>query len=82
MALGFSGRSVLALAVLLQSTSCFALYMIKVLSSYSPFRLADIPDFVRIEETRSLDPSVVLPMLGFSALVYVASLVAFHRRVP
>ena len=60
----------------------FALYMVKVVSSYSPFRLADIEDFLAIEQSGALDWTVLGPLLLVSAVLYALSLLSFRRRLP
>ena len=69
-------------AMLLFMISQFAIYLIEKVTHYSLFRLADIPVFLRICSSRSLDPATVLPLLCASVLLVVASLIAFERRVP
>ena len=72
----------IALTVLFTTTFLFAIYMIKVVTHYSYYRLCDIEDFVRIEQTRELDWGVLVPLLIASAVLFVASQLAFARRVP
>jgi len=69
-------------AMLLFSIFQFAIYLIEKATHYSLFRLADIPTFIEICDSRSLDVSIVLPLLGASAVFVVASVLAFERRVP
>lgn len=69
-------------AMLLFAIFQFAIYLIERVTHYSLFRLADIPTFIEICSSRSLDPSIVLPLLGVSAIFVIASLLAFERRVP
>jgi ABC-2 type transport system permease protein len=60
----------------------FSIYMIKVMTHWSVFRLADVWVFDRITKTGSLQASLWIPMLAFSAVCLVLSLAAFERRVP
>jgi ABC-type transport system involved in multi-copper enzyme maturation permease subunit len=69
-------------AMLLFTIFEFAIYLIEKVTHWSLFRLADIPQFVKIAERGALDPRLVLPLLGASALFLGASLFAFERRVP
>jgi len=72
----------IALVVLFTTTFLFAIYMIKVVTDYSFYRLSDIRDFVKIENERALDWAVLGPLLAASALLFAVSYVAFRRRVP
>jgi ABC-2 type transport system permease protein len=72
----------IALGVLFGAIFCFALYWIKIVSSYSIYRLADISDFIRIDREQTLDWAIVVPMFLFSAAAYAASFACFRRRVP
>jgi ABC-type transport system involved in multi-copper enzyme maturation permease subunit len=60
----------------------FSIYLVKVLTHWSVFRLADVWVFDRITKTGSLQASLWVPMLVFSAACLFASLRAFERRVP
>ncbi len=71
-----------ALIVLFGTTFSFAIYMVKVVTHWSFYRLCDIEDFVRIDREGSLDWSTLGPLVGASAVLYAASLFAFRRRVP
>ena len=71
----------IALIVLFVSTFEFAIYMVKVVTQWSYYRLADIETFVRID-SEGLALGVVLPLLAVSAALYIGSLAAFRRRVP
>ncbi|HED64186.1 MAG TPA: hypothetical protein ENJ09_01400 [Planctomycetes bacterium] len=71
-----------ALGVIFTSVFCFAIYMVKGLSSYSPFRLADIPEFVEIQHAGRLDPSLTASMLAVVALLYLAAHLSFRKRLP
>ncbi|MEW6072606.1 MAG: ABC transporter permease [Planctomycetota bacterium] len=72
----------IALLVLFLSTFEFAIYMVKVWTQSSLFRLADIQDFVDIESARRLDWAILAPLLACIAVLYAAALFAFRRRVP
>ncbi len=72
----------IALAVLFGTTFSFAIYMVKVVTHWSLFRLCDIDDFVRIDRERALDWSVLLPLFLVGVLLHGASHAAFRRRVP
>ena len=72
----------IALTVLFVTTFMFAIYMIKVVTKYSLYRLCDLGDFIDIETSRTLNWHVLGPLLGVSAVLVAASLAAFRRRVP
>ena len=72
----------IAFVVLFGTTLSFALYMVKVVTHWSLFRLCDIGDFVRIDRERALDGRVLLPLVLASLLLLGASCAAFRRRVP
>ncbi len=72
----------IALFVLFLSTFEFAIYMVKVVTDWSYFRLADIETFVDAARDGRLEVSVVLPLFAAVVVLYVGSLLAFHRRVP
>ena len=72
----------IALIVLFATTFEFAIYMIKVLTHWSLFRLADIEVMIRIADDRALDWGICGPLVGAIAVLFAASLVAFRRRVP
>ena len=71
-----------AFTVLLLAILQFALYMVQTITHWSLFRLADVPRFLRIFQRNALEPGVALPLLAVTALLLVASLAAFRRRVP
>ena len=56
--------------------------MIKVVTHYSMYRLADIEVFVKIESRGGLDPAICAPLVLVSLVFYAASLYAFQRRLP
>ena len=72
----------IALACLFGSTFAFSMYMVKVVTRYSPFRLCDIEDFVRIEGSGTLDYATLAPLALVSVLLFALSAFAFSRRVP
>jgi ABC-2 type transport system permease protein len=72
----------ITLTVLFVTTFLFAIYMVKVVTHYSYYRLCDLEDLVRIDQTRSLDWSTLGVLLAISTTLFAASLLVFHRRVP
>jgi ABC-2 type transport system permease protein len=60
----------------------FSIYMIKVWTHASMFRLADVFVYDRIFATGALDPAICVPLALVSALACVASVLVFERRVP
>ena len=72
----------IAVVVLFVTTLQFAIYMIKVVTHYSLYRLADVEVFVEIEGRGGLDPDLWIPLSVVSAVFYGASLLAFRRRLP
>ena len=72
----------IAILVLFVTTLEFAIYMIKVVTHASLYRLADIEVFVRIADRGALDARVWVPLVGVSGLLFGASVVAFRRRLP
>lgn len=72
----------ITLLVLFLSTFEFAIYMVKVVTDWSYFRLADIKTFVDVARTGRLDAGILLPLLAAVVVLYVVSLFAFRRRVP
>jgi len=77
-----SNPTKIALVLLFLTISGFAIYMIKVVTAWSPYRLCDMEVFLRIDSDGALDLALVLPMLAWSAVLYGTSLFAFRRRVP
>ncbi len=77
-----SNPTKIALGVLLPIGFAYSLYFVKRLTHYSPLRLADMYDFVAIEETQALDWATCGPMLAASVALFVAAQFAFARRVP
>jgi ABC-type transport system involved in multi-copper enzyme maturation permease subunit len=72
----------IALALLFLATFEFALYMIKVVTHTSLYRLADIEVMVGIADRGALDWSRSGPLLLCSALCFVLAQLAFRRRTP
>ena len=72
----------IVLVGLFATTFMFAIYMIKVVTHYSLYRLADIEVFIAIEENGGLDWTICGPLLVATAILYAGSLAAFRRRVP
>ena len=60
----------------------FSIYMIKVWTQFSMFRLADVFVFERIFSTGALDPRICVPLAVVCLVSCAASLRAFERRVP
>jgi len=72
----------IALLVLFTTTFLFAIYMIKVVTDYSFYRLCDIRDFIKIEDERALDWATLGPLLAASGVLFGLSYAVFRRRVP
>jgi ABC-type transport system involved in multi-copper enzyme maturation permease subunit len=72
----------IALLVLFTTTFLFAIYMIKVVTDYSFYRLCDIRDFIKIEDQRALDWTTLGPLLAASVVLFGLSYAVFRRRVP
>jgi hypothetical protein len=72
----------IAVAVLFVATFEFALYMVETVTDWSYYRLGDIEDFVRIDQSGTLDWGVCGPLLGVTLLLFVAAQLAFRRRLP
>ncbi len=72
----------IAVGMLFLTTFQFAIYLVKQATHYSFFRLTDVQVFLRIIARESLDWSLSLPLIGISAVCFVAAQVAFARRVP
>ena len=72
----------ISLVVLFVTTFLFAMYMVKVVTDYSYFRLADIEDHVRIATTGRLDWPVVGGLAVVSGVLFWLSVLSFKRRVP
>lgn len=72
----------IALAVLFFTTLEFAIYMVKVVTHWSIYRLADIEVFMNIMQKQRLDWAMLTGMLGVSLLFLLLSLFTFSRKVP
>jgi ABC-type transport system involved in multi-copper enzyme maturation permease subunit len=72
----------IALGMLFFTTFEFSIYMVKTLSRTSIFRLTDVDAFMRVFETRALDPRLWPWLALFSLVALGASSWAFARRVP
>ncbi len=72
----------IAIVVIFITTLQFAIYMIKVVTHYSFYRLADIEVFVNIADKNGLDLVICGPLFLVSALFFGASVYAFQRRLP
>ncbi len=72
----------IALAVLFLSTFEFAIYMVKVATHWSLFRLADLEVMISLADRRSLDWTICGPLVATSVLGFALALAAFRRRTP
>ncbi len=72
----------IALSVLFFTTLEFSIYLVKVATHWSLFRLADIGVFMDIMSKETLRADMVLPLVGISLACLAASLAAFSRKVP
>lgn len=72
----------IALSVLFVTTLMFAIYFVDFVTHWSFFRLSDIQDYLDAYDDRRLDPSVALPILALIVTCFLASVLAFRRRVP
>ena len=72
----------ISLVMLFATTFLFAMYMVQVVTDYSPFRLADIEDHVRIDKDGTLDWPVIALLTALSAVLYVLSIGSFRQRTP
>jgi len=72
----------IAFVMLFFSIFQFAIYMVKEITHYSLFRLADIETFIEITTKNRLDWSQDAPLVATSVACYGVSLWAFRRRVP
>ena len=72
----------ISLAILFVSTFEFALYMIKVVTHWSLFRLADLDVLLGIADEGRLDWTLCGPLLAVSAACFAGALLAFRRRTP
>lgn len=72
----------IALVMLFLTTLQFALYLVKVLTHWSIFRVVDIDDFQRIYHKSALNPAIYAPLLAISLVLLIGARFAFLRRVP
>jgi len=72
----------IAFGMLFFTTFQFAIYMVKVLTHWSIFRLTDIESFQWIFSRGGLDWTKAAPLVVMIGVCLTGSLVAFHRRVP
>jgi len=72
----------IALAILFFTTFEFSIYMIKVVTHWSVFRLCDLDTLLAVADGGRLDARLVLPLLAWIALCVGAALFAFRRRSP
>ncbi len=77
-----SNPTKIALSLLFLTTFEFAIYVIKVVTHWSLFRLADIQVLIDLADARALDWGICGPLLGVSALSLALALFAFRRRTP
>jgi len=71
----------IAFVVLFLTTLQFALYLVEQLTHYSLFRLTDVQHFMAIAKD-GLDPALVLPLVGVSALSLGIGWWLLRRRLP
>jgi ABC-2 type transport system permease protein len=78
------GRRPLAIAtgMLFLTILQFAIYLVERATQWSVIRLVDIEVLMRIYGQRTLDLSIVGPLLAVSVLAFGFSQLAFARRVP
>ncbi|MFT4537705.1 MAG: ABC-type transport system involved in multi-copper enzyme maturation permease subunit [Planctomycetota bacterium] len=72
----------IAFVTLFLSIFQFAIYMVKTITHWSLFRLADVDVFMKITLSGSLVWSKMGPLIAVHVLAYVGSRIAFARRVP
>ncbi len=71
-----------ALIVLFFSILEFAIYLVKVVTHSSVYRLADVEVFMKVMLREELDWSQLIPMLAVIAAALAASLAIFQRKLP
>jgi ABC-type transport system involved in multi-copper enzyme maturation permease subunit len=69
-------------AMLFTTIFMFAVYLVERLTHWSIFRLTDVERFLYIQANGTFEWSKLSPLVAVIALSFVASLVAFRRRVP
>jgi len=72
----------IALTVLFLTTLEFAIYLVKVVTHWSVYRLTDIEVYMKIMKRGELEPAKFWPLVAATGVFLVASLVSFSRRVP
>ena len=72
----------IAFVTLFLSIFQFAVYMVKTVTHWSLFRLADVDVFMKITLSNRLIWSKLAPLLAIHVVAYLASRRAFARRVP
>jgi len=72
----------IALAMLFLTTFEFSIYMIKVVTHWSLFRLCDLRKLLDVVERGALDVRVVGPLCAWSVFCIVAARTALLRRSP
>jgi ABC-type transport system involved in multi-copper enzyme maturation permease subunit len=72
----------ITLGVLFFTTLQFSIYLIKVATHWSLFRLADIQVFMDIMKQGQLDLRMILPLIGMTVLFLWGASVRFSRQVP
>jgi len=77
-----SNPTKIALAVLFVTTFEFAVYMIKVLTHWSLFRLCDLQTLLAVVDDEALDARLVGALLAWSVLCAFLARLAFLRRTP
>lgn len=78
----FDNPMAIALSVLFGTTLAFSIYLVKVLTHWSVYRLADIEVFMKIIKRGELDLVQIGALVGVTGLFLVLSLAVFHRKVP
>ena len=71
----------IAFVMMFLSIFQFAIYMVKTITHYSIFRMADVETFVEVRRA-GLDWPLLAGLLAFSTACYVGALAIFARRVP
>lgn len=72
----------IALWMLFLAVFQFSIYLVKVATHYSLFRLVDVRHFTAIVRDEALNPVLCLSMLGGSVLCLALSIWSFDRRTP
>jgi hypothetical protein len=72
----------IALSMLFATSMAFAIYLVKVVTHWSIYRLTDIEVFMKIMDRGELDWSRLGPMIALSGVLLLVSLRTFARKVP